>query len=111
MGRFYDVGHGVWVGDYHACDERGRGFPLVVHAQSELNRAEGRLCRDRDSRGLALTWTEGQGLDQIGFVEIPIKSDCLFIIVDGFSSSHSCHRLCNPDLLGSGGRSGAAIAR
>lgn len=63
-----DVGHGVFIGDFGGCDERGATFPLCVHIWSQLNVTEGRACRvckgvaQRADKGLSIEWTEGQPL-------------------------------------------------
>lgn len=60
--RFIELARDVWIGDREACDARGPDFPLVIHAWSDLNIAEGRLCEclaRSCGRGLPVKYSEG----------------------------------------------------
>jgi hypothetical protein len=70
--RYADVGHGVWVGEYTACDEHGHEFPLVIHIWKPENWSEKRFCKrlhgstdSRMGRGIAIKWAEGDRLFEI----------------------------------------------
>ncbi len=74
-----DVGDGVWVGGSRACDEARGKYAQVVHVWKPQNRLEGVACRhvaDRRAGGLAVEWSEEQGLGDLGVPLAELAAYC-----------------------------------
>lgn len=66
--RLAHVGEEVWCGDFEACDARADLFDLWVHVWRGRDRDDGQRCRQVETnsvRGLAVRWSEGQGISDL----------------------------------------------
>lgn len=92
-----DVGHGVFIGDFAACDASGDSFPLCVHVGSQLNLTEGRACRvytgasDRADKGLSVEWSEGQPLARMS---VPLEEVVAYVRRPGNVLIHCAAGAC-----------------
>lgn len=67
-----DVGHDLFVSDYHHCNARGSDYDRVIHIWRESQGAHG--CRQVLSgkpTGLAINWTEPQSFSKMSATVIP----------------------------------------